>query len=432
MRFRIRDSTDPDTQKTALIVAIAMVVIAFALAIWLAANGIFGKLWIVVWSNQAYPLILVLLIGFGGYWKLREKQEFTWGELGIYCLLCPLISYPFAATAYYFCTDLHDREVWNGYVVKAVYTESWTERITTTDSKGRTTTTYVFHPATYVLTTSNDGETVSVSWPKYREVAKLFGTEKFEAVIRLNRSSIGDGNRYVAAWNGKPEAKIPTAVEHHYVNYLKASDSVLRVRGATSGFEDLLKPYPRVHDGPHGRICIDRLVCAGTSPPEAWMQAVNRRLCEELMELGKRKEVNILVYVVGTEDESFFYALQEYWISGKQNDVIVVIGTDEFPKIRWVRVMAWTSNELFKELLADRIRGMKTIENGDALVSNIVTQVAVDGNEGFLRRPMDEYEYLVAFIGLPWWGVVLLIVLVTALMSPVIWWFCINDWFVTH
>jgi hypothetical protein len=231
---------------------------------------------------------------------------------------------------------------------------------------------------------------------------------------------------YYVQWDGREETKIPTAVEHPFVNYLRASHSIMKTRGALSGFEKLLRAYPRVHGGPYGPIVIDRVVCGGASAPQSWCAEVNRLLCLELRELGKRREVNLLVYVAGTSDINFRHALHEFWDGGKQNDVIVIIGAPSFPHIDWVDCIAWTDHELFKETLKDRVIALKTLENPETLVSAIVRQTQASGEEGFKRKLMDDYQYLVAEIRLPLWGTLLLIVLIIVLTGPFLVFFCNN------
>jgi len=410
------------------------VVILAALGIyyWMIRYSLFGKLWLVTWSNWPFPIVLILLGAWGIYWKWRKRDEFSWGELLLYCILLPLVAYPFAAGSYFFLTDLHDTEIWNGYVTEAQYYESYTTKHTSTDKDGHTTTTYVYHPPEWQLLTNNvlvgtgEAETVSVDSAVYRRFVSLFGNEEKKLLFHANQSSVGDGNMFFVKWNRQESTKIPTAVEHPFVNYLRASHSIMKTRGAMSGFQNFLVHYPRVHGGMHGAIELDRVLTGGISVPMEWQTEVSRLLNRELMELGKHKEVNLLVYVVGTGDINFRHALHEFWDGGKQNDVIVIVGASSFPAIDWVDVIAWTDHELFKETLKDRVRALKSLENAGALVSAIVGQAQASGEEGFKRKPMEDYQYLVAEIRLPVWATFLLIIVVIGLTIPFLMFFCNN------
>lgn len=428
---RFRDRLDDDQLKIVIRVCGVIILAALGIYYWMIRYSLFSKLWLVTWSNWPFPIVLILLGGWSAYWKWRENDEFSWGELLLYCVMLPPIAYPFTAGAYFFLTDLHDIEVWNGYVTEAQYYEAWTEKHTSTDKDGHTTTTYIYHPPEWQLLTNNvlgtgEAETVSVNTGVYRQFVSLFGNEKLKLLVHFNQSSVGDGNMYYSKWNRQEVTKIPTAVEHPFVNYLRASHSIMKTRGAMSGFQNFLLPYPRVHGGTHGKIELDRVLCSGASASPAWCTEVSRLFNRELMELGKRKEVNLLMYIVGTGDINFRHALHEYWDGGKQNDVIVIIGVPSFPQIAWVDVIAWTDHELFKETLKDRVLALKSLDNSEALVSAIVNQTQASGEEGFKRKPMEDYQYLVAEIRLPIWATLLLIIVVLGLTVPFLFFFCNN------
>ena len=188
-----------------------------------------------------------------------------------------------------------------------------------------------------------------------------------------------------------------------------------------------MRPYPIIHGGKFGPIEVDRVVLGGATLPEEWIRSVDRGLDEALTVLGKKKQVNVLTYMVNTSDQSFLHALEEHWVYGKKNDVIVIIGTSSFPKIDWVAVIAWTDVELFKTNLRKEVMDLKDLSDPSKLVETIVKRVALPPEMGgFLRKPMEEYQYLISDISLSWWAN-LLIFLVLGLLSWAIDWALINN-----
>jgi hypothetical protein len=397
---------------------------------YLVSNSLLTKMWVVVWHNFQYPLVLALLGAYGVFWKWKD-EDFTVPELGIYAIVIVVVTFPLAGMFYFTSTNLHDVEIWNGYAAQAVYKEKWTEEVTTYDEectgsgKDRSchTVTHThneYHPPKWYITTNN-GEEVTVSRDAYRKYAGRFGNETFKRLLRLNQVSFGDGNMYFSDWKGQQETMVPTSVEHPFVNYLRASQSITKVQGMISSYKDLLLPYPHVHTGPLGDIYVDRVLVAGTQVPDGWKQGVSDGLSNALATLGAKKQVNVLVYVTSA-DNGFFYALKEYWTGGKKNDVIVVIGSKDGKNIDWVQVQAWTKVELFKVQLADSVRELNTLEsNAGKLVDAITTQIAKAPDVGgFQRMPMADLEYLLTEISLPWWATLLMIVLSVLIATPII------------
>jgi len=204
------------------------------------------------------------------------------------------------------------------------------------------------------------------------------------------------------------------------VNYLKASESIRKTTGGnTEGFEEFLAEYPRVHGGTFGEIYLDRVIIKGVPIPddkksdiERWASGVDVLLDNALAELGHTKEVNILVYVVGTGDRKFFQALDEYWKHAKKNDVIVVIGTTEFPKIDWADVIAWSKTTDFATNLKNRLEKMGEVNDGMAFARTILSQVELPLDQGgFERMPMEELVYLADDVEVAWWAMIVIVLI---------------------
>ena len=439
MRFHSRSRLSP-SQKVGIGVAL---VLAAVIAYFVYNDGLFLKLWVVVKNNTFFWITLALGVGYALWNRLRHPRQVTWLELPVQIVGTTLSVILFFAFFFYQTTDLQDREFLNGYVLRAEYEEGWmeeTEHCTETcDSDGnncrQTDCHWVCdrsHPPSWQVV-HNTGErtsrTTSISSGDFERYARHFGNRRFVSQSHLHQCSSGDGNMYVSDYpRGKPELIVPSALNHQFVNYVKGTTSIRkRIGGNTKGFEPLLRPYPKLRNRGFGAIDIDRVINAGVDLPDGWMETVDRQLDVALSTLGGKKQVNILVYVVNTSDQAFLHALEEEWVNGKKNDVIVLIGAPE-RKIAWVSVMAWTDVEEFKIQLRDKVFALKTLDgNAEKLAKLITDQVALPPQQGgYERKPMDELEYLAGDVSLPWWSVIILF-LINFLIAYAIGWALRNN-----
>lgn len=206
----------------------------------------------------------------------------------------------------------------------------------------------------------------------------------------------------------------PTAVEHSYVNYIKANHSTLfRRTGALGRFKGSVPDYPEVYD--HYRI--RRFLTVGVHVPG--VAALNSRLDRINARLGARKQVNMIVLVVAERDPAYIEALRQRWLGGKKNDLITVIGAPDFPKISWVGVVSWTRVETLKIAIRDKVMALDRFD-GNRVLDIIERQT----NEKFVRTPMADFKYLQATASLPSWMTWLLfgIGLVIAIVLEVWFW----------
>lgn len=379
-----------------------------------------GGVFNIIFHNVGFWIMFVVAVVFGFVRKFTNPEQFMWRELPIQIgasILSLVILYCiFFSTA----TNLADKEIWNGYVTKAEYYEQWTEKVTSRDKKGRTTTSYRHHPPSWVInTTAGDFSTSSEVYNSYRH---RFDNQTKKNLYHMNQSSFGDGDMFYVECDRNQASLMPAARPHLFVNYLRASDSIRKIRGNIEQHKANLKEYPVVYAGDYGDIEFDRVIEAGITLPPSWKVSLDEKLDRELRNLGAEKEVNVLVYITGSPDRSFAEALKEYWVQGKKNDVIVIVGAPTFPEIRWVEVIAWTKVEEFKIHLRDRITEMKTLPAAGAFATAITQEIAKPGSAGgFVRTPDADLEYLAADVSLPWWCQ-LIIILVGGSVS----------WFTSH
>lgn len=213
-----------------------------------------------------------------------------------------------------------------------------------------------------------------------------------------------------------------TALTHSYENYIKASpDSLFRKIGLIEKYKDQLPDYPQnVYDYHY----LDRTVLVGINLSDRALW--NKELRELNSNIGKAKEANIVVVITKNKPDEYFYALEQQWIGGKKNDVIVVIDTNDEGMINWTETMAWTDNHIFKINMRDSLLKLKKLDQ-ELILPTIQAIVLKD----YVRKPMKDFEYLKQsivptknqYIGLTIFGL---------LVSLGISWFVFNNDFVTE
>lgn len=413
-----------DPQVLLVFGSVMVIIVTLAILLFSGDGGYGGKLLLVVRRNVGFWVMMTIAVVFGVYRKVTNPDHFHWHELPAQ-LAVSLVSL-LLLSCFFFSTsaNLTDTEILNGHVTGAEYYEEWTEKVTDRYCPGhgsgenrrtcggcKTRTRRVYHAPYWEVHTTVSS--LSVNAQTYRNVVNRFGNERKVNLFRSDQVSHGDGNKFETSFNpSQAERLIPASVPHDFVNYLQASESVKKIRGHQQLFPELIRPYPQVYAGHFGRLEIDRVVDAGVGLPATWKRTVDRTLEEALVELGRRKQVNVIVYAAKTADQTFAYALDQAWNKGKKNDVVVVLGLDAFPKVSFAHVMAWTKVEQFPINLRNRILELPDLRDGKALASAIVEEISKPASQGgFERSPMSDLEYLIADIELPMWAQILIVLL---------------------
>jgi hypothetical protein len=209
----------------------------------------------------------------------------------------------------------------------------------------------------------------------------------------------------------------PTAVEHRFKNYIKgAPGTILKKQGLIEKYKRLIPQYPRTYD----LYRVRRVLAAGVRVPD--IARMDARLDEMNARLGKPKQVNMIVVVTAAADRGYIHALEEAWLGGKKNDLVLVVGAPEFPKISWAGVMSWTKVENLKLALRDSVEEMGTFES-----SKILNLLEYHVAEQFVRRPMADFEYLSSSIQPPFWLLVVLFILGLGASAGLGYWFWKED-----
>ena len=222
-------------------------------------------------------------------------------------------------------------------------------------------------------------------------------------VARVDRRGLQEPPRFTRAQAGDP-----VSLARSYQNYIKAApDSLFNAsvqQFLLTRYEGKIPSYP---DTVYDYHYVNRVLAQGISVPE--LTAWNNDLARLLSRLGPRKQVNVVIVFTKEADPQYAEALRAAWLGGKKNDVVVVFGVPEYPKIGWARIVSWTDKELFKVQLRDALQSMETLDR--PLVMNLLDE-HISGH--FVRKSMKDFEYLKNEATPPTWLAALLAVLAAA------------------
>lgn len=216
-------------------------------------------------------------------------------------------------------------------------------------------------------------------------------------VARVDRQGLVEPPRFTRAKPGDPVAQTQS-----YQNYIKAAPESLFNTAADAAlvarYTAKLPEYPaHVYDYHY----VNRVLVQGVPLPDLgqWQDELARILAK----LGPAKQVNAVVVLTSEASPEYAQALRAHWLGGKKNDVVVVIGLPDYPRIGWVQVFSWSDQELFKVQLKDAIAHLGTLER-EKLMLLLESHI----QKGFVRKPMADFDYLKNEIELPLWALVIL------------------------
>lgn len=316
-------------------------------------------------------LILPLFVAVGFF--LFSKCRVTWKEFLLHCLIQVIVAG--SSVAIISRINTSDTEVLNGRITKKAQ-----ERVSCRHSYTcNCITTCSGNSCSTVCSTCYE-HAYDWDWAVYTTLGNRF-------VIRpVDSRGSKEPPRFTQVQIGEPYSKT-----NRYTNYVKASPGTLfKTSGAMDRFESKIPEYPlRIYD--YHRL--DRLVAVGVKvdDPKEW----NDALSEANARLGtmpvKDKRSNAVVVLAGGLPQEFSYAIEQAWIGGKKNDIVVIVGVDEGLKPEWARVLAWTDHSIFRVSLRDAVLGMERLEP-DLVAGAIVENV----ERHYMRKPMADFQYLAA------------------------------------
>jgi hypothetical protein len=337
------------------------------------------------------------------YYLAQNDLVADYGRLKSLCFI-PLISLPgmllvLLAFAISFGSAVHDTEIWSGVVTsKERKHDSYTRSY---DCNCSTTTVGSGKDARTVTTCQTCVENhYTVKWT----CNSTIGTYKIAEEDSTSQSvyRLPDPPRWLQIKPGDPAAKT-----HSYTNYVQAvPDSLFKPSSDTlkTKFARLVPAYP---DTIYDLYKIDRFVSPGFNFVD--VAAWNQDISNMLRELGSKKQVNVIVVVVKTNDPNYMYALRDAWEGANKNDVVVLIGSEDGVKIEWTDVISWTKKELFKIELRDNLMALGTIDR-----TKIMPVIEAQIVKNFERRHMSEFKYLSSEIEPPAWALWVLGVVLSA------------------
>jgi len=199
----------------------------------------------------------------------------------------------------------------------------------------------------------------------------------------------------------------PASLPQSYTNYVKAvPDSLFNNQSklVQQQYAGKIPTHPNVFNFYH----YNRVINIGSSISSTDQKTTNVLLNEELRTLGPSKQVNIVVILTSIQDPSYRFAVENNWIGGKKNDVVVFVGLDK-NQIVWADVMTWAlnkGNEMFHVTLRDDILDLKEFNP-----TTFVPVVIGDTKKLYDRPHMKDFQYLEDQIEPPTWVIWLAIAL---------------------
>ncbi len=312
--------------------------------------------------------LIPLLIGAAAFFLSRT---ITWKEFAIQVAVQAVVAGTTAACVYHMNTS--DDEVWSGNVTSKQREWTFCEhsyqchcRQECSGSGKNRSCSQVCDTCYEHLNDYNWGVNVSTG-------DKLY-------IDRVDRQGTREPARFSSVVIGEP-----ASVDHGYTNYVKAApDTLFRRQGLVEKHGATLPAYPgRIYD----YYRINRLVTVDTHVGDAhkWnaeLQALNA-------EVGNKWQADVAVVLTSGKPREWFFALEEKWLGGKKNDVVLVINRDG-DEVTWVEVMAWVKDPLFKVKLRDSILEDPKKVDREKVIPKIRSAVV----SSYQRKPMKDFEYL--------------------------------------
>jgi len=198
-------------------------------------------------------------------------------------------------------------------------------------------------------------------------------------INRIDRQGLKEPPRWAEVKVGDP-----TTSEHIYENYVKAvPGSLFNMTVDMSQFDGMIPDYPQVYD----YYKVNRILMVGMGLADAvkW----NEDLSEILKTLGPKKEANIVIVVVKTANTKYKHAVENAWIGGKKNDIVIFLGTEDGKTFAWVDIMSWAKHDIFNVQLRDALYEIGKFDRKEVMAS--IKSITA---KSFVRRSMTEFEYL--------------------------------------
>lgn len=338
------------------------------------------------------PIVIPLVAKFILRWDI------SWLEWGVIAVVCTLL-----LAGLWWGTKLSaagDREVWNGAITSKVIDR---ERCYTNMAARVCRNSYDCNCYTVCTpTTDSKGNVTGQSCTEYCDTCYRYAWEQdFDANSTLGRYTISrvdsQGRNTPPRWT-RIKVGDPVSKTSAYDNWVAASaGTVFRdSKAQAERFEALMPVYPiAIFD----YYRIDRIVTPNVrlANEAQW----NAELSKMLSTVGPRRQMNMIVVFVNAPRE-YATGLRYHWKGFKKNDAVVVVGV-QGGLVTWSQTMSWSKNASFDiemRQLFDPYIGQPIANLNPALVMPAAGAIA---QRSFVRRTMEEFEYLKADIPPPVW-----------------------------
>ena len=310
-------------------------------------------------------VFVIMLMCFGiGMYITRKDWKREWGTIAATTVIPGIVALAVMLGGWY--SNVRDVNVVNGYVTSKA--KEWTSCSHAYPCRCRKSGKSTTCDTCYLHT--NDWD-----WALRTNIKRTV------YVDRVDLQGVREPKRFTQAQVGDP-----VSLTDSYINYLKASEhSLFNDSKLLNKYRDRVPEYPaKVYDYHY----VDRVLLDKVNLPNAdkW----NAALANMVKELGSKHQVNTIVIFTSVPEQDYYNAVRQKWLGGKKNDVILIVGTPNFPDIAWVRVLSWTDNELFKVELQDDVYDLKQVTTPDPIMSQMHEHIV----KNFVRKEMKDFEYL--------------------------------------
>lgn len=294
--------------------------------------------------------------------------------------------------------NITDTEIWGEYATRINYYEPWDEYIhricikqvpSGTDSNGNTTYTTVtydcsyvqYHPEKYTMIT-NIGNEIEITKEKYLYYKKKWNNSFFKELNRPYHNI--DGDVYYSNWNNDFNYMITYFTEHYFENRVKGSNSIFNETNLdTVNYKGLIK-YPELKNNQIGAYQVNSQKLISEDLLKA-----NDELIKYNAFYGSKYKIRMSVLIFLNKTQDYYEQQRLFWLNGKKNELIVVIGVNDSLDINWVNIMTWSDSELLKSQLKAKIYDMKRLCY-ECLNSFIIEEMKIN----WKRKDFSDFDYL--------------------------------------
>lgn len=284
-----------------------------------------------------------------------------------------------------------DFSIWNGYVTEKVRDEvtcshehqcgETCSNVSSTDSKGKTTTRRVCSPK-YCKDHAYD-----VDW----DVRTTLGRWTID---RVDRRGLEEPQRW-----SEVEVGDPVAESRYAKNYLLIDPNRFVTDPAIfAKYAGTLPDYPKPYDYYRYYRVLD--------DSKRDNDGINIWLNEQLRKDGAAKELNVIL-VVTKNDPDYYYALMQYWRGARKNEVILFYGVDDEDKVQWVKAISFADGQNNQIMLKE----LETMTYEQTFTDQLVQQQYKLIVEKFNRIPNAEFAFMAEAYAPPVWWVIVLVLL---------------------